>query len=140
MKIASFVKAAVSVAFCGALTSPSPAQKAAQSPWVGVWTSLLNGQPGVTMTLAQDGDQLGGTIVFYVVMGPPQDAHVGGKAVLMVQHPRLEGDKLLFEVTRSSDGKILKDELSTIDSDNLELACLNCGEEPSKAVLVRSHP
>jgi hypothetical protein len=37
------------------------------SSWVGVWQSELDRQPGVTLTLAQDTGDMGGTVVLNVV-------------------------------------------------------------------------
>ena len=139
MRMSTRVQAAFMVTILCTASHLLPAQGASPSSWVGVWTSTLGGQPGVTLTLAKDGDQLGGTVVFYVVVGPPPNAHVAGSDVLLVNHPRLDGNTLVFQLNRSSDGKVLQVATRYVDDDKLELRCLNCGGSPT-AMLTRSRP
>ncbi len=137
MKNATMLKVAMVVmVFCGATLRT---QASDQSSWIGVWNSTLGGQPGVILTLADDQGQLGGTIVFNVIIGPPANAHIAGSDVLLVTHPRLEGDTLSFQVTRSSDAKQLQIAVKSIDSDRAELKCLNCGDSPT-ATMVKFRP
>ena len=49
------------------LTDAFAANPARRDRWIGVWQGKLEGLPGVTLTLADDTEELGGTIVFNVV-------------------------------------------------------------------------
>lgn len=111
------------------LCASSWAQTVSESSWIGVWNGTLEGQPGVTLTLADDHGQLGGTIVFNFIIGPPPNSHIGGSDTHMVGHPQLKGDTLSFQVTRG-DGKLLQLVGKLIDSDRVEMRCVNCEDSP----------
>jgi hypothetical protein len=110
-------------------------QAPTQSSWVGVWNGTLDGQPAVTLTLADDHGQLGGTVVFNIVMKQPQP-HVQGTDPIMVSQPVLKGDTLLFQAIRSRDHKQLQISAKQLDNHHVELRCLNCGDGPT-ATLVK---
>jgi hypothetical protein len=113
-------------------------QAPAQPSWIGVWNGTLDGVPGVTLTLADNHGQLGGTVVFNVVLKQPEP-HIGGSDALMVNQPQLEGDTLRFQVTRSHDGKQLQMAVKKLDSEHVELRCLDCGDGPV-ATLTKFEP
>jgi hypothetical protein len=137
MTCSKVVKAVmVLLVFCSA---PLRAQMTAPSSWIGVWNGTLEGQPGVTLTLADDHGQLGGTVVFNFIVGPPPSTRIGGSDTLLVTHPRLEGNTFSFQVNRTSDKKLLQFAVRSIDSDRLEMRCVNCGDSPN-TTLVRYRP
>ncbi len=131
MKRSMMVKAAiVLMVFCVAVL---PAQTADQSSWIGVWTTTA--APGSTMTLANDTGELGGTIVFNFISGPPPNTTIGGSETHLVTHPRVEGNTLSFQVTRTEDGKVLRLAVRMIDSDRLEMRCLSCENSPAMTMV-----
>src|SRR2546430_2677939 len=90
--------ALASLAFLTAL--PLVAQSPKSSP-LGVWQGTLDGLPGVTLTLANDSGEIGGTVVFNAING---DSH----KILFVEphtllHPKLEGDTLTFQIKFGGD-------------------------------------
>ena len=60
----------------GLLTCTSVAETAGNARWIGVWQGQLDGQPGVILTLADDGGELGGTIVLNGVSREGGSPHV----------------------------------------------------------------
>ena len=90
--------ALASIAFVATL--PLIAQ-APQSSLRGVWRGTLDGLPGVTLTLANDTGELGGTVVFYGVNGAEH------KIVIIQPHmllnPQLEGNTLNFRIKFGGD-------------------------------------
>ena len=121
------------------LACATSAQSTGNSSWQGVWQSQLEGQPGVTLTLAEDGGQLAGTIVFYVVSRDGGTAHVIGSSVHWV-HPHIDGNTLSFQVKRKSDAKQLDMAVMLMDGEKARLQCVNCGNDSSTAVMVKSRP
>jgi hypothetical protein len=107
--------------------------------WIGVWNSTHDEPPGVTMTLADDQGELGGTIVFNFISGPSPDSHSGGTDTHMVKHPRLQGGSLSFQVTRG-DRKSMQLVGRLVDDERLELRCVNCGDGGKVTTLVRFVP
>ncbi len=137
MKCSTMVKAVMLLlVWC---TPALQAQMTDPSSWIGVWNGTLEGQPGVTLTLADDHGQLGGTVVFNFIVGPPPSTRIGGSDTLLVTHPRLEGNTFSFQVNRTSDKKLLQFALRSIDNDRLEMRCVNCGDGPT-TTLVRYRP
>jgi hypothetical protein len=114
-------------------------QSVSQSSWLGVWNGKLDGQPGMTLTLADDTGQLGGTLVFNMIIRQGSTAHVAESDAHVLMHPRLEGDTLSFQVLRASDAKLLQIAAKFVDSEKLELRCLNCGDGPT-AELLKNRP
>ena len=90
--------ALASIAFIAAL--PLAAQPS-QAPFRGVWQGTLDGLPGVTLTLANDTGELGGTVVFYGINGAEH------KVVIIQPHmllnPQLEGNTLNFRIKFGGD-------------------------------------
>jgi hypothetical protein len=125
----------LSIAVVCASSCAAFGQAPTQPSWVGVWNGTFDGEPAVTLTLADDHGQLGGTIVFNIVLAQPQP-HVLGTDPLMVAQPQLKGDTLLFQATRSRDHKQLQISAKQLDDQHVELQCLNCGHD-SVATLVK---
>src|SRR4051812_36968377 len=82
------------------LVVPLVAQSTKATP-VGVWRGTLEGLPGVTLTLADDSGQIGGTVVFYAINGEPRRVFSIEPHVLL--NPKLEGSTLSFQVRLGGD-------------------------------------
>ncbi len=97
--------------------------------WVGVWHSELDGQPGVLLTLADDGGELGGTVVMNMVSREGGEPHVIESEPHLMGHPTLAGDALTFNVTRTRDGRELDLKMTLTEGGKAQLQCLNCGAD-----------
>lgn len=139
MNFSKIAKAALSLVIACASSHAVWGQSVNQSSWLGVWNGKLDGQPGMTLTLANDTGQLGGTVVFNMIIKQDSTAHVVESDAHVLMHPRLEGDTLSFQVRRASDAKLLQIAAKFVDSERLELRCVNCGDGPT-AELVKSRP
>jgi len=119
---------------CGLAAQPSNV-----NPWVGVWEGQLEGKPGVTVTLGNDGGALQGTIVFNVLSprdgGDPQiighDAHV-------LTHVSLTDGTLAFRVIRRGDSHELHLTMKPTADGRAVLECADCGG-PGSTELNRIH-
>jgi hypothetical protein len=122
------------------LACAARAQSTNRTPWVGVWQGELEGQPAVTLTLAEDNSELGGTIVLNMVSREGGTPHVIGSTVHMVLHPIVEGNNLSFDVKRPSDAKLLKMAVVLEENGKMKLECVNCGPDHATTELVKSRP
>ena len=116
------------------------AQSTNLTSWLGVWQGQLGGQPAVTLTLADENGELGGTVVLNVVIRENGAAKVAGSSVHMVMHPRVEGNTLSFDITRPSDAKRLTMAVAMQADDRMTIKCVNCGDDAATAELVKSRP
>jgi hypothetical protein len=139
MNFSKIARAGLSLCIACASSYAVWGQSVSQSSWLGVWNGKLDGQPGMTLTLADDTGQLGGTVVFNMIIRQGSTAHVAESDAHVLMHPRLEGDTLSFQVLRASDAKLLQIEAKFVDSEKLELRCLNCGDGPT-AELMKNRP
>ncbi len=136
MKRTSFVLAVL----VAAVLHASAGETKANSPWVGVWQGELDGLPGVTVTLGDDAGELGGTVVFNVIMKEKNGApHIGGHDAHVLTHTNLHGDNLTFEVIRRGDGRDLHFTIQKTNDDNANLHCDDCGEGIATTEMVRIH-
>src|SRR5579863_3500756 len=88
---------AVSLCVCAA----AAAEPKVNQQWDGVWQGQLDGQPSVTLTLAEDTGELGGTLVLNrVEKEPGQPAFIAGIEPHVLVQPRLEGNLLTFGVRK----------------------------------------
>jgi hypothetical protein len=110
------------------------------SSWVGVWQSELDRQPGVTLTLAQDTGDMGGTVVLNVVSRESGTPPVIMSEPHVLMHPHVDGNTLSFQVKRVGDAKELQIEVKFLDSGKAQMRCLNCGPASPTAELVRNQP
>lgn len=113
-----------------ALVCGIAAEPANNKQWVGVWHAELDGQPGVTLTLADDRGGLGGTIVFYLVKKDHDAAKVQGGDVRVVLDPKVEGEVLHFHVIRSSDQRDQEVRVELTGENKGRLKCTTCGGSP----------
>jgi hypothetical protein len=108
--------------------------------WVGVWQGELDGQPGVTLTLAQDTGDLGGTIVLNGVSREGSTPHVIVSEPHVLLHPRVDGNTLSFQVKRPPDSQELRIEVKFSDGGKAQMRCLNCGPDSPTTELLRINP
>jgi hypothetical protein len=122
------------------ITCALQAQSTNPTSWLGVWQGELDGQPGVTLTLAQDDGELGGTVVFNAVSRESGTPHVVGSKVHMVKHPSVDGNTLSFEVKRPNDDKLVKMAAVMEGNEKMKMECVNCGDDRVTVELERSRP
>jgi hypothetical protein len=119
----------IAIAICSLLltvAAPITAQSAAKPSWLGIWRATLDGVPSVTLTLADDTGELGGTAVFYAVNGKKKQAISIEPHTLL--HPKLEGNTLTFQVRRASPTDIITLSVLFTADTKAQLQCLNCGD------------
>lgn len=95
---------------------------------------------GVTLTLAKDTGDLGGTVVFNMVSREGGQAHVIGSETHELMHARLEGKTLSFEVNQPRKARILQVEVKLVADGKITLHCLNCGAGSPVAELAKVNP
>lgn len=115
-------------------------QQPSRAKWVGVWQGQLEGVPGVVLTLSDDLDTPGGTIVF-TVLGPGstrEHPNIVGHEVHAIMHPQVNADTLSFQVRSlgaSSDVVEMTFVLTGVSKGQLK--CLKCGsEQPTEMSLL----
>ena len=134
------MKSGVFVFGCALLMTASAfaAGSSSQSAWVGVWRGEVNGQPTVTLTLADDSGELGGTVVFDMM-----EREAGGSAHVVIEphvllRPRLEGKTLTFRAMRLDHSLRPMDFSVVMDTHgNAQIHCLNCGPDAPTAELAK---
>jgi|CZKL01.1.fsa_nt_gi hypothetical protein len=139
MKGRTFVFMSMLMAAASTMTmAASPDLHPSRNPaWVGVWNGELDGQPSVKLTLGDDTGELGGTVVFNLIKKENGKARIAGSDTHVLMHPQLAGDTLTFQVIRNSDLRQLEMKVQLETSGKAKLQCLNCGENPAVAELVR---
>jgi hypothetical protein len=134
MKQRIFVLGCVAILLTGACV----AQAAGNAAWVGVWQGELDGQPSVTLTLAEDTGELGGTVVFNMVSREDGSARVIGSEAHVLMHPHIDGRTLSFQVKQARNNRELHVAVTFTVDGKAQLRCLNCGEDSPVAELVRA--
>lgn len=133
MKRGAFILGCIFIVAAGAFASRSSGDET----WVGTWNGELDGQPSVRLTLADDTGELGGTVVFNIVIKQKGQARVAGSDAHVLMHTRLEGSTLSFQVVRASDSRKLQMTVTHDADGKTRLRCLNCGADTPVAELVR---
>jgi hypothetical protein len=135
IRYAMTASAAITLLACAA-AAPAPANSA----WTGVWQGQLDGQPSVTLTLAEDGGALGGTLVLDLI-----ERQQDGLSRIVAIDPHVllrahaDGNRLSFEVVRRNDSHTPMRFIVALDGgDKAHLHCLNCGPDTPIADLVRA--
>jgi hypothetical protein len=131
------------MAVCAAialLAHAAAAQASANSAWTGVWQGQLDGQPSVTLTLAEDGGALGGTLVLDLIErqqdGPARVVAIDPHVLLRTH---ADGNRLSFEVMRRNDsGPPMRFTVALDSGAKAHLHCQNCGPDAPIAELVRA--
>jgi hypothetical protein len=105
-------------------------QAAAESHenWIGVWQAKLENLPGMTLTLADDAGELGGTIVFEVFNREVNRLIAHEPHTLM--HAHLDGNVLSFQVNGCCDRSgILNMTVELTKDSKAQFRCSNCNSE-----------
>jgi hypothetical protein len=89
------------LALASALTLGQSAEKpAASSRFAGTWDAEMNGLPAVNLEIRGSGQNMSGTIIFYLQKrkAPDEPWRVTGDYRAQLLGPHLEGDMLSFEI------------------------------------------
>ena len=114
--------------------------QASADKWVGVWQGVLEGVPHVVLTLSNDFESPGGTIVF-TVFGPDstkEHPRVAGHQVRAIMHSEVNGDTLLFQLKGIGNPNNLMEMTFTLTSASTgQLGCAKCGVTPVEMRLLQ---
>lgn len=105
-------------------------QPNASSDWIGVWQGELDGQPSVTLTLAQDNGALEGTLVLNIINRDGAGPHIVAHEPHTLMQPHIDGVTLSFQLKRidgTSNPMLFHVEMTSHESANIH--CLNCGDD-----------
>ena len=116
------------------------AQGSRNASWVGVWQGELDGQPGVTLTLAQDTGDLEGTVVLNMISREGGAPHVIVSEPHLLLHPHRNGNTLSFDVIRPKDSQEIQFEVKFLDGGKAQMRCMNCGPDSPSTELQRNQP
>lgn len=105
---------------------PKPAEYAVL-PY-GIWRATLDGVPSITLTLANDAGDLGGTVVFYTVDG--QTRRMASIEPHTLLHPDYDNNTLNFQVRRP-DSTVISFSVVFTSARQAQIRCLNCGDNPT---------
>lgn len=115
------------------------AQPAGVTDWIGVWHAELDGQPGTTLTLADDTGELGGTLVMNMVSREGGQPHVIATDPHVLIAPRVNGDTLTFSVKRMHrTDQPAQFSVVLVGDGKAKAHCLTCGADAPVVELVRS--
>jgi hypothetical protein len=127
---------------CAAILSActAAAQAPANAGWTGVWQGELDGQPAVTLTLADDGGALGGTVVFNLVERRDGEApHVVSIQPHVLLNPQVNGTTLSFQIMRRDRSEEpMRFTVATGGDGKTRIHCLNCGPDAPVAEIVKA--
>lgn len=127
---------------CILLVSASAVSAQSKDPmaWAGVWQGQLDGQPSVTLTLAEDTGELGGTVVLNIINRDGGQPHVVAREAHVLVRPRLEADKLSFELMRLNKSEApMNFTVVFMSEGRAQIHCLNCGENAPIVDLVKEN-
>jgi hypothetical protein len=100
-------------------------------PWLGVWESMLDGQPGAIVTLADDTGQLGGTVVLNMINSENGLTRVIGSEAHVLVSPRLDQSTLTFELKKQRAPYSTMDFVMVLKPDGTAtIHCTNCKGAP----------
>lgn len=110
------------------LIASATAQPTNPSQWVGVWQSTLDGQPGATLTLADDTGQLGGTLVLNVILKDDGQPRIAASEPHLLLNLNRNGSNLSFDVKKIDGSAGLLHFALTLTSGGMaRIHCMNCG-------------
>lgn len=101
------------------------------APWIGVWRTFLDGQPGATLTLANDAGTLGGTLVLDIVVRDGGKPHVIADEPHVLLGAHLDGNTLRFAVRKiDGSGESMTFSFVLGDDGEAKLHCVTCKGAP----------
>jgi hypothetical protein len=124
-KIIIAVACVAIAAACAALAEPPD-----RTQWIGVWQGRLDGQPSVTLTLADDTGELDGTLVLNIIEKQDGQARIADIEPHVLVQPHLDGNVLSFGV-RKIDGSsdLLNFTVGLTPEGKARIHCTNCGAD-----------
>ncbi len=126
------VIALAAAALCAAAIGLTAQAPPGSDPWAGIWLADAEGLPTGTMTLATDTGTLGGPIVLDIVRRDGGLPHGIAREPHVLVHPRVDGDKLSFDVRmegRDGSVKVASFVVMLLSDGKASLHCVNCGPE-----------
>lgn len=107
--------------------------------WLGIWHAELDGQPGATLTLADDSGSLGGTLELDLVVRKHEEtAHVAAREAHLLLNLSVNGDTLSFQVRRIDPSRALMNFTVVRSHDGTAtIHCTTCGNDAPKVELTR---
>jgi hypothetical protein len=111
------------------------AQMSKSAP-AGVWRSFDNGLPTVTLTLAEDSGEIGGTVVFYAI--DRESRRVLSVEPHTLLQAKLEGHMLTFQMRLGGDrAGLARVDVAFGPENKTTLHCLDCGADSPTVELIR---
>jgi len=112
------------------LPAQSPAQSKDAPQPLGIWRGTLDGVPSVTLTLADDTGELGGTVVFYGLKG--ETMTIASIEPHTLVNPKLDGNALFFEIKMFRDKNVPRHNVKVefTGPGTAKLQCLDCKGAP----------
>jgi hypothetical protein len=130
---------AVSVFAAAAAIGSATAQSQSNSQWLGVWHAELDGQPSVTLTLADDTGALGGTVVLNLIEKEPGgSAHVMQTDAHVLMNPQTDQNRLLFACKKPT-GELIHFAVERNADGVVTIHCLDCGAGAPTVQLTRGN-
>jgi hypothetical protein len=111
-----------------------PASSEVNDPWIGVWQGTLDGQPSVTLTIANDTGAIGGTLVLDLIKRDGDHSSIAASEPHVLVAPQLDNGTLSFEVRRARSTTFCRFTVTLLPSGNAQIRCLDCGPNPAPAV------
>jgi hypothetical protein len=93
---------------------------------------------GRILTLADDGGELGGTIVLNGVSREGGSPYVVTSEPHVLAHPHLDVDTLSFQVTRTRDSHVVHMTITLGANEKVLLRCPDCGPDSPVTELVKA--
>jgi hypothetical protein len=114
------------------------AQSNSDAGWVGVWQGELDGQPSVVLTLAEDTGTLEGTLVLNIISRDGGEPHIVAHQPHVVVRPRIDGDRLSFQLKRLNASMPMMDFTVTLTGErSARIHCLNCGDSAPAVAMTK---
>ena len=113
------------IALCSAAS-----QSDTEAGWVGVWQGELDGQPSVSLTLAEDTGTLEGTLVLNGISRDGGQPHIAVREAHVLVRPRVDGHTLSFQLKRlTPSSPMMNFTVIVATRSKATIHCLNCGDD-----------
>ena len=130
---------AIYVLAAAAAVGNAMAESQQYADWLGVWHAELDGQPSVTLTLADDTGSIGGTVVLNLIEKEPGgSAHIVQTDVHVLMNPRMEQNRLSFACKKPS-GELIHFAVVRNADGVVTIHCMDCGAGAPTVQLTRGN-